>query len=201
MSNKVKGILVGLGLSLLGVALWVVFAALLNIIAGIAGAVMGIGLIWGYKKFNADDKSNFIYFFGAIVMILEIIIAELISLGIIANDYGYTFSDVFQIDGVKAGVIKDILVGIVFSALVFSGYIASIKRKEKQQVKNDEIMSENTRMNNNFNNNPFINNQGNNNQNPFDNQANNDIKYENNYAGQNSNDIIQNDTDNNDLNK
>lgn len=139
MSNNVKGILVGFLMSLIGVAAWILCSAVLEIIAGIAGALMGILFIVGYRIFNKGKLSNNVIIIAGAIVLVEIVVSELIALAIIASANGFTFGEVFDIEGVTSGFAIDLIVGILLSGLVFGFYISDMKRKEKRQEQADQM--------------------------------------------------------------
>lgn len=131
MSLRLKGTLLGFAASLVGVALWIIFVAFLGIIAGLAGAVMGLLFMLVYSKINREDKSNYRYIVGAIIIVVEILISELISVVIIASMESISLSSIFSSPNVIGGMAYDVIMGLVLSAIVFGAYIYSEKKKTK----------------------------------------------------------------------
>ena len=134
MSSKLSGLLFGTLMSLVGVVLWVILSAFLGIIAGIAGAAMGLLFVWGYRKFNPKDKNNFIYIIAGAIIIVEIIISELISLAIIASMNGIDFSEALQDGEVMSYVGIDIVLGILLTGVIFVWSIIDANKKKKQEA-------------------------------------------------------------------
>lgn len=130
MNNKVKATLLGIAASLIGVAIWIALS-FAGIIAGIAGAIMGFAFIKVYQHFNSEDKSNYPYIVGSIVIIIEIVISEFITLFIVAMQEDVAFADCLSIDGIPRIIATDIIVGLLLSALVFGGIIYAMKKQEK----------------------------------------------------------------------
>lgn len=131
MSLRLKGTLLGFAASLVGVALWIIFVAFLGIIAGLAGAVMGLLFMLVYSKINREDKSNYRYIVGAIIIVVEILISELISVVIIASMESISLSSIFSSPNVIGDMAYDVIMGLVLSAIVFGAYIYSEKKKTK----------------------------------------------------------------------
>lgn len=131
MSLRLKGTLLGFVASLAGVALWIIFVAVLGIIAGLAGAVMGLLFMLVYSKINKEDKSNYRYIVGAIIVVAEILISELISVVILASIESIALSSIFSSPKIIGGMAYDIIMGLVLSAIVLGAYIYSEKKKTK----------------------------------------------------------------------
>jgi len=166
MTNRVKGTLIGVGFSLGAVVIWVVLG-LIGIIAGIAGALMGILFVIGYRKFNPEDKTLlYISVFASLLIIVEVIIAELLTIAVVANSLGVSFSGAMGYAEVKKAVILDIALGLGLSFLVFTFYLVSLRRKDSSKTFDDRRIYTGTEQQNNVNNNTDNNqNGGDNNQN------------------------------------
>ncbi|GHV01120.1 hypothetical protein FACS1894211_10180 [Clostridia bacterium] len=132
MSNKLKATLAGVGASLGGVALWIVLS-LVGFIAGIAGALMGVLFIFVYKKLNKDDQTKYPFIVACVLILVEIVIAELLTIAFLAAANGVSFGAVMNIDNNKTLILIDILVGLALGYLVFGGYLFSLKRKNQMQ--------------------------------------------------------------------
>jgi uncharacterized protein YneF (UPF0154 family) len=132
MSNKMKGTLAGIGASLAGVALWVVLS-LIGFIAGIAGALMGMLFIFVYQKINKDDKTKYPHIVACALIVVEIVIAELLSLAVVAASNGVSLGAALEIGEVRMWLWIDIIVGLLLGYLVFGGYLFSLKRKDQMQ--------------------------------------------------------------------
>lgn len=130
MSNRLKGTIVGVLLSLLAVVAWVILA-FIGIIAGLAGALMGILFIIGYSKINKEDKSKYPVIVACVLIIAEIVLAELLTIFIYAGTLDLSFGDALANSDVQSAMLYDILLGLAFSFLVFIGYLVSKKRKDK----------------------------------------------------------------------
>lgn len=131
MSNKLKGFLLGAGLSLIGVALWVILAVAVEIIAGLAGALMGILFLVGYKKFNPNARGAVVYVIAAAIILVEIVLAEFITLGIVAAKYDVSLAVAMGEPDMQRAILADILVGILFSAIGFGVYIGNDAMKKR----------------------------------------------------------------------
>lgn len=130
MNLKLKATLLGGLGSLCGVALWILFSYF-NVIAGIAGALMGYIFLRVYKKNNPTDNTNYPYFIGALIIVIDIIIAELIVLYIAAIQNGVLFTEALAIADVQRAIIYDLVVGLLLSGLVFGSIIYSEKKNER----------------------------------------------------------------------
>jgi ribosomal protein L32 len=128
MSKEVKGTLLGLAGSLIGIVLWVALSYF-GVIAGIAGAFMGYVFVFIYHNTNKNDKSNYPYIAGLITIFCEIIISEFIVLAIIAASHHVPFGEIFEITGIVGTIIFDISIGLVLSGVAFGSlYLAEQKR-------------------------------------------------------------------------
>lgn len=132
MSNRVKGLLVGIACSLVPAVIWVLLAAFAEIFVGWIGALMGILFILPYKKLCPEDKSKFPYIVGALVLLAEVVIAEIIAIAIIAADLGFTFGEVMELDGMVAAMLGDIFIGLLLSYVAFFFYVYYATKKAKQ---------------------------------------------------------------------
>ncbi|MDL2292746.1 hypothetical protein LJC17_04085 [Acholeplasma sp. OttesenSCG-928-E16] len=130
MSNTVKGYLVGIAFSLGGVALWIILGAFVGIVAGWAAALMGILFFVGYNKYNKEDKSKVPFFVGSAVIIVEVFLAEMIVLGIIAQENAMTISELFAIKEIASGFAVDLIFGFVFGLGIFISYAISTRKKQ-----------------------------------------------------------------------
>lgn len=133
--KKVLGTIVGLIFSVLGIILWIVLSVWLGIIAGLAGGLMGILFILGYRQVNKEDKSVYPYILACIVTILEIILAEWLSLVIIAVLEHVDIAYALTIPEIKSAIIRDVALGLLLSAFVVIAYIVSDRRKNRAQAK------------------------------------------------------------------
>lgn len=143
MSNKVKGYLLGILASLAVVALWIVLYVFVGIIAGYIGALMALSIIMIYKKFNPEDNSNVIYVVASVIGLFEIFIAEFASVGIMCamnnKDFGSEVANSF------VGIVLDVVVAIILSALVLFYYIRQqTKKAETRKVESTVSPVENT---------------------------------------------------------
>ena len=135
MSNKVKGYVLGILVSLAVVALWIVLYVFVGIIAGYIGALMALSIIMIYKKFNPEDNSNVIYVVASVIGLFEIFIAEFASVGIMCamnnKDFGSEVANSF------VGIVLDVVVAIILSALVLFYYI----RQQTKKVETRKVES------------------------------------------------------------
>lgn len=130
MSDKVKGTLAGIAFSLVAIVLWVILS-FVGFIAGIAGALMGILFIIGYRAVNKNDKSKYQIIVACILIVVEIIVAELIAWAIYAGSANVPFMEALAIQEVQTSIIIDVVLGLVLSFAVFAGYLYSSSRKSK----------------------------------------------------------------------
>jgi len=130
MTDRLKGTLMGVLFSLGAVVIWVILT-FIGFIAGLAGALMGILFVMGYQKFNPSDKSKYVVFVACILIVVEIVVAELLAIAIIAGFYEVPFADALAIPEVQTGIILDVVIGLVLSFAVFVGYLYSRNRKNQ----------------------------------------------------------------------
>ncbi|MDR0426049.1 MAG: hypothetical protein LBH24_02645 [Clostridiales bacterium] len=131
MGNKLKATAAGFGASLGGVAVWIIMSAFVGVIAGWAGALMGILFLLVYRKLAPADKSVYPYLAAIVLVVIEIVISELISIAIIAGMEGVSFSQVMEYGEVRSAVMSDLLIGFILTALVFGLYIFNMHRRDK----------------------------------------------------------------------
>ncbi len=138
MSNKVKGTLLGILASFVGVAVWIALYVGLNIVAGVAGALMGYAFIFVYFKLNPNDSSKYPYFIAVPLAICEVVFSELISIVIICAINNVSLSDALNNSDVLAGIARDLILGCLLSCLVLFCFIRAnnTKRKQDQQLQN-----------------------------------------------------------------
>ena len=143
MSNKVKGYLLGILASLAVVALWIVLYVFVGIIAGYIGALMALSIIMIYKKFNPEDNSNVIYVVASVIGLFEIFIAEFASVGIMCAMNNKNFGN--EVANSFVGIVLDVVVAIILSALVLFYYIRQqTKKVETRKVESTASPVENT---------------------------------------------------------
>ena len=105
MSDRIKGTLVGIAFSLAAIGLWIILG-LIGFIAGIAGALMGILFLTGYKLVNKSDMSKYAVIFACILIAVEVIIANLITIAIYAGMFDASFADALSIPEIqKVGTV------------------------------------------------------------------------------------------------
>lgn len=132
MDKRLKGTLVGVLCSLAGVGLWILLSAGIGIIAGLAGALMGILFILPYTKLNPDDRSAYPFIVGGILIVVEIAVSEIVSLAIIAAVAEVDFGWLMAIDGMVFDTVLNIVLGVVLSGIVFVGYVLTLRQRTKQ---------------------------------------------------------------------
>lgn len=129
MSKRLKGTLLGILPSFAGVGLWIVFGAFLEIIAGWAGAIIGVLFLLVYRKVNPDDKSKYPYIIGIVLIIALVFLSEILTIAILSSRYDLDFSVVMSADEIRSAMAIDLIIGYVLSFAVFIGYIVSARRK------------------------------------------------------------------------
>lgn len=132
-SKRVAAIILGFLASLAGVILWIIIAAI-GWIAGIAGALMGVLFILVYKKMCPRDESFLPFAIGFVVIAIDIFLAEMISLAMIASMNEVTFSQVMSIDGMGAAIAYDLIVGFLLSLIVYIGFCVSMRKKSARKT-------------------------------------------------------------------
>lgn len=133
MNKKIVGTAVGILLSLVPVILWVVIYLFTEFIVGWVGALMGILFIYPYRKINPDDKTKFPYIVGALLIFAEIVVAELLSLGILAAMNEISLSEALALEDVALYTVIDIVIGLALSYVIFFAFIASARKKDNLQ--------------------------------------------------------------------
>lgn len=123
MSDRIKGTIVGFALSLSAIILWVIIG-FIGFIAGLAGAAFGILFLFGYNKVCSRDF-NYTYrnIAACVVIVVDIIIAELVTIALIAGDYGVSLAEALSIGEVLQGVLLDIVIGLALSFWAFISYL------------------------------------------------------------------------------
>lgn len=137
MSKRIAATFLGICASLCGIVVWILLSYA-GFIAGLAGALMGIAFLFVYKRINKNDKSIYPHVVASVVIIVDIILAELITISIIAAPYGVSLSEAMQIPEISRAVMLDVIVGLLLSFVCYFSYLVSQKRKKK----NEETMTE-----------------------------------------------------------
>ena len=129
--ERVGGTLLGVLFSLAAIGLWILLN-FIGFIAGIAGALMGILFFVGYKLLNKTDNSKYPVIAACMLIVVEVIVAELITIAIYAGLAEISFSEAmgFGEYGMGMWVIIDISVGLLLSFICFGGYLHTNKRKK-----------------------------------------------------------------------
>jgi hypothetical protein len=135
-----KGLLVGTAASLAGVVLWVIIAAYAGFISGWIGVLMSGAFLWGWNRVNRDDTSKKKYLFCAIIVLADIIVAEFITVWLIASQYGVGLGEITSYPEVQDAMVKDILVGILLTAILTPIIVINManQRKVQQRQQNGE---------------------------------------------------------------
>lgn len=122
--KRVIATLLGILASFAGVLLWI-FLGFIGFIAGLAGAVMGILFYMVYHAVNPRDKSSFRFVVAAVVMVVDIVIAELLMWAVA----GVSPANIFETPDILMRFILDIMIGLAISGICLGGYIAAEKKK------------------------------------------------------------------------
>lgn len=145
MSNKLKGTLLGIAASLVGVGLYILLYIGLELIGGIACVLMGVLFILVYNKFNSEDASKYKYIVAGVVTFIEVIASEFICLAIIVAQSGYaSLGHAFDaIPNLAGATIYDLVFGLIFGAVGLGAYIFSKTRKtinsSHKRIKTDVV--------------------------------------------------------------
>ena len=122
--KRVVATLLGILASFAGVLLWI-FLGFIGFIAGLAGAVMGILFYMVYHAVNPKDESSFRFVAAAVVMVVDIVIAELLMWAVA----GVSPANIFETPDILMWFILDIVIGLALSGICLGGYIAVEKKK------------------------------------------------------------------------
>ena len=122
--KRVIATLLGILASFAGVLLWI-FLGFIGFIAGLAGAVMGILFYMVYHAVNPKDESSFRFVAAAVVMVVDIVIAELLMWAVA----GVSPANIFETPDILMWFILDIVIGLALSGICLGGYIAAEKKK------------------------------------------------------------------------
>lgn len=122
--KRVVATLLGILASFAGVLLWI-FLGFIGFIAGLAGAVMGILFYMVYHAVNPKDESSFRFVAAAVVMVVDIVIAELLMWAVA----GVSPANIFEYPDILMWFILDIVIGLALSGICLGGYIAAEKKK------------------------------------------------------------------------
>lgn len=122
--KRVVATLLGILASFAGVLLWI-FLGFIGFIAGLAGAVMGILFYMVYHAVNPKDESSFRFVAAAVVMVVDIVIAELLMWAVV----GVSPANIFEYPDILMWFILDIVIGLALSGICLGGYIAAEKKK------------------------------------------------------------------------
>ena len=120
--------------------LWVVLS-LIGFIAGIAGALIGILFLIGYRKGNPSDGSRYPVYVACIVIILGILLAELLTIAVLTAYYEVSYFDALSVPEIRSAMMYDIIVGLLLSFLVFGLYLYSTKKNnslDHKRVRTDK---------------------------------------------------------------
>jgi hypothetical protein len=131
MSKRIKATAIGVAFSLGGVVLWTLFN-FAGFISGIAGAATGILFLFGYVKFNTDDKSKYPHIVASVVMIADSFLAEVIIVLIMAAKQRISFKDILSLSDNQDMITVDLIIGLLLSFSAYFGYLFSSRRREKR---------------------------------------------------------------------
>ena len=132
MSKKLKGTLLGIAASFVGVILFVILVVGLELIAGVAGALTGMLFFIVYKKVNYEDTTIKYATVGSIIVtIVQVIFASYISYALLAAKYDLTFKTIMENSEISAYFYRDLIVGLLLSFVCLLFYILDQKKKGK----------------------------------------------------------------------
>jgi hypothetical protein len=140
MSDRIKGTITGIVLSMVAVVLWIILVAM-GFIAGIAGALIGILFMIGYKSANPSDKSNYAVIAACIVIIVGIVLAELFTVAILASLYEVSYAELMSMPDVRLAMLFDVVLGLIFSFVIFGLYLFATKKNnnlDHKRVRTDK---------------------------------------------------------------
>ena len=140
MSDRSNGTLNGILFSLGAVVLWVILS-LIGFIAGIAGALIGILFLIGYRKVNPSDGSKYPVYAACGVIIMGIILAELLAVAVLTAYYDVSYFEALSVPEIRSAMMLDVIVGLLFSFLVFGLYLYSTKKNnslDHKRVRTDK---------------------------------------------------------------
>lgn len=120
--------------SLAGVLLWI-FLGFIGFIAGLAGAVMGILFYLVYNAVNPKDESPYRFIVAVIVMVVDILIAELLMMWAALS---VSPAELFADSEYLYWFIIDIVIGLLLSGLCLGSYIAAEQRKIRMKKMAEE---------------------------------------------------------------
>lgn len=103
--------------------LTIYFARLMGI--GLASVAINILFYMVYHAVNPKDKSSFRFVVSAVVMVVDIVIAELLMWAVA----GVSPANIFETPDILMRFILDIMIGLAISGICLGGYIAVEKKK------------------------------------------------------------------------
>lgn len=127
--KRFVGTLVGVLSSLGAVILWILLG-MFGFIAGYVGALMGLLFLFPYKKLNPEDKSLYPYIFAAVLIVIEIAGAEMLSILLYSILYYGSFAEAFYSELMFFFI--DIGLGLIFSFIVYAVYVPKFRRRDRQ---------------------------------------------------------------------
>lgn len=133
MSSRVNGVLVGIFLSCIFIALYVLVYVKLNLLAGWIGAFIGISFVAAYKGINTDDKSIVAYILAIFVVAGGLVVAEGISLFLIAASHNESIIKFFGSDLIFI-LLYDLGLGFLLSMILSGLVMYSMAKKERKLV-------------------------------------------------------------------
>ncbi len=104
-------------------SLTIYFARLMGI--GLASVAINILFYMVYHAVNPKDKSSFRFVVAAVVMVVDIVIAELLMWAVA----GVSPANIFETPDILMRFILDIMIGLAISGICLGGYIAVEKKK------------------------------------------------------------------------
>lgn len=99
---------------------------------GNCGRVDGVLFLIPYTKLNPDDRSAYPYVFGGLLLVVEIVVSEFISLAIVAAAYEIDLGAALALPDVTQAMVLDIVLGLILSAVCFVGYVLMLRNQNKK---------------------------------------------------------------------
>lgn len=134
MENKnrfFRGILGGFLFGLLASIPWILVYFFLNYFIAYLGALIGIGVVYGYKMFTDTLDKKMPIFVSIITLFIITLISLVIVPGVLLLENGIPLSldnyiFLYQIEGMLPSLLKEYFISILFAALGAGGYIYNV---------------------------------------------------------------------------
>lgn len=133
MKNYIKGIVGGIVCGMVAAIPWVVVYIYGNMLLSLLAIPIAIGVDFGYRKFKGQiDKKLPMIITVTTILIIVILCLVVIPLVLMTSWDGWTISwdnlvYLYQDDTFRAGILKDLMISILFAFLGIGGVINKIK--------------------------------------------------------------------------